>query len=185
MVEYYYRLAANLVDRAAPVPAALHLRIDAAARDRASTALERAGVRGSYVVLCPVAVGRHHGKPKAWDGFTRLQSELTTRGERVVAMPGPGEQAEVARVLPAAIVLAESDVATFAALLAGARLVVANDSGPGHLAAAVGARLVSIFGVTEPAKTRPWGPRVTMVGSDAGWPRYEEVAAAVAAALAG
>jgi heptosyltransferase-2 len=185
MVEYYHRLATALVERATPVPATLNLRIDASARNRAGAALERAGVHGSYVVMCPVAVGRHHGKRKAWDGFTRLHSDLIARGERVVAMPGPGEHGEVVRVLPGAIVLPESDVGTFAALLAGARLVIANDSGPGHLAAAVGARLISIFGVTEPAKTRPWGPRVTMVGSDAGWPRYEDVAAAVAAALAG
>jgi heptosyltransferase-2 len=77
-----------------------------------------------------------------------------------------------------ATVLPESDVGTFAALLAGARLVVANDSGPGHLAAAVGASIVSVFGVTEPEKTRPWGPRVRLVGSGAGWPRYEDVLAA-------
>ena len=116
---------------------------------------------------------------KAWDGFTRLQRELLARGHRVVVLPGPGERDEVRRVLPEAIVLPESDVGAFAALLAEAQLVVANDSGPGHLAAAVGAPLVSVFGVTQPEKTRPWGPRVRMVGSGSGWPSYEEVSAVV------
>ena len=185
MVEYYCRLATTLARRTLPVPRALHLRVADDARTQAMAGLQQAGVHVSYVVLCPVAVGRHHGKPKAWDGFTRLHDDLLARGERVVAMPGPGEAAEVTRVLPNATVLPEGDVGTFAALLAGARLVVANDSGPGHLAAAVGARLVSIFGVTEPEKTRPWGPRVTMVGSASGWPSYDEVIAAVDAALAG
>lgn len=183
MVEYYHRLASSLIATPVEVPARLELRVSDAARRRAQAALHVAGATSPYVVLCPVAVGLHRGKVKAWDGYTRLQAELLARGEVVVALPGPGETADVRRALPGATVLPESDVGTFAALLADARLVVANDSGPGHLAAAVGARLVSVFGVTEPEKTRPWGPRVRMAGSGAGWPRYEEVLAAVDAAL--
>jgi heptosyltransferase-2 len=141
-------------------------------------------VGSDYVVLCPVAVGLHRGRVKAWDGFGRLCDELRAQGRTVVACPGPGEQQAVAAALKDASILAPTDVGTFAALLAASRLVVANDSGPGHVAAAVGARLVSVFGVTEPTRTRPWGPRVTLVGSERGWPRYEEVAAAVASALA-
>ena len=179
MVEYYHRLAATVIAQPAAVPDALDLRIGDAARRRMRGALADAGVSHPYVVLCPVAVGLHHGKVKAWDGFTRLHRDLRARGHRVIALPGPGERDEVRRVLPEAVVLPESDVGAFAALLADARLVVANDSGPGHLAAAVGAPLVSVFGVTEPGKTRPWGPRVRMVGSGGGWPSYEEVTAAV------
>jgi heptosyltransferase II len=179
MVEYYHRLASTLLPQLTPVAAELGLRVSAAARQRAQAALSAAGAQPPYVVLCPVAVGLHHGKVKAWNGFTRLHTELLARGQRVVALPGPGESTEARRVLPEALVLPESDVGTFAALLADARLVVANDSGAGHLAAAVGAPLVSVFGVTEPEKTRPWGPRVRMVGSGTGWPAYEDVAAAV------
>ena len=185
MVEYYHRLAATLIAGPCAVPAALDLRVGIGARQRLQHALAAAGAERPYVVLCPVAVGVHHGKMKAWDGFRRLQHELLGRGHRVVALPGPAESAEVRRVLPEAIVLPESDVGAFAALLADAQLVVANDSGPGHLAAAVGAPLVSVFGVTEPEKTRPWGPRVRMVGSGAGWPSYEEVTAAVDDLLGG
>jgi lipopolysaccharide heptosyltransferase II len=185
MVQYYYRLAATFIEHAPDVPSALNLRIADAARMRAGMALQQAGVRSPYVVLCPVAAGRHHGKLKSWDGFTRLHDELLARSQCVVAMPGPGEADDVMRVLPNATVLPEGDVGTFAAVLAGSRLVVANDSGPGHLAAAVGARLISIFGVTEPEYTRPWGPRVTMLGSGTGWPRYEDVVEVVAKALAG
>ena len=54
----------------------------------------------------------------------------------------------------------------------------------GHLAAAVGAPLVSVFGVTEPGKTRPWGPHARLVGSGGGWPSYDEVRAAVDGVLA-
>ena len=46
-----------------------------------------------------------------------------------------------------------------AALLHRARLMIANDSGPMHLAAAVGAPVVALFGTAEPGShTRRWGP---------------------------
>ena len=42
------------------------------------------------------------------------------------------------------------------ALVAAARIVVGNDSGPAHLAAALQRPSVVIFGVTDPAQWRPW-----------------------------
>lgn len=184
MVEYYHRLAGALLPIRPDVPQDLQLRVDASARLRARDLLESHGVREQYVVLCPLATGFHRGKLKAWDGFAKVARALRDDGVPVVAMPGPNETDAVRRAIPDAIVLPESDVATFAALLQGARLVVANDSGPGHLAAAVGTRLISVFGVTEPEKTRPWSSRATLVGSANGWPSYEEVRSAIDSALA-
>jgi heptosyltransferase-2 len=184
MVEYYFTLATGVAGLSAEPPDRLDLKVDVERRARARTLLDAAGVVTPYVVLCPVAVGLHHGRVKAWNGFGRLGDELRAQGHTVVACPGPGEQAAVAAVLKDAAILPPTDVGTFAALLAGSRLVVANDSGPGHIAAAVGARLVSVFGVTEPTRTRPWGTAVTLVGSERGWPAYDEVAAAVTRALA-
>jgi heptosyltransferase-2 len=184
MVEYYYRLASQLVPQAPPVPDELALRVTPKAMANARALLTAAGVDGSYVVLCPVAVGLHHGHVKAWSGFGRLCEVLIARGESVVVCPGPGERARVQQATPHATLLAEADVATFAALLAASRLVVANDSGPGHIAAAVGAPLISVFGVTDPSQTRPWGTRAALVGSAQGWPSDEDVRAAVERALA-
>lgn len=184
MVEYYYTLAANVLGTGLHPPPQLDLKVSAARQSAARILLDAAGVGAEYVVLCPVAVGLHRGRVKAWDGFGRLCDQLRAQGRTVVAVPGPGERDAVGAVLNGAVILPSTDVGTFAALLAQSRLVVANDSGPGHVAAAVGARLVSVFGVTEPTRTRPWGPAVTLVGSDRGWPRYDEVAAAVEAALA-
>ena len=183
MVEYYYRLGTMLTGTALDVPGELRLQVDVSARQRAQDLLAAQGVPARYVVLCPVAVGFHRGKVKAWDGFSRLCRELLAAGVAVVAMPGPNESSAVRTALPGATVLPESDVGTFAAILGAASLVVANDSGPGHLAAAVGARLISVFGVTEPEKTRPWGSRITLVGSSDGWPSYEAVRSAVDSAL--
>jgi len=49
--------------------------------------------------------------------------------------------------------------------LAGASLYVGNDSGITHLAAAVGAPVVALFGPTDPAVWAPRGPRVRVVAT--------------------
>jgi heptosyltransferase-2 len=52
------------------------------------------------------------------------------------------------------------------------------------VAAAVGARQVTIFGVTERARTGPWSPRAVCVGANGAWPAVAAVVAAIDAALA-
>jgi heptosyltransferase-2 len=182
-VEYYDALAAAWLgepQRQVPVVA---LEIEPRAQTAARELLAHAGVAAPYVVLCPGATGRHRGRDKAWNGFDRLTAWLLARGEHVVALPGPGERERFEQALPGATILPRADVATFGALLAASRLVVANDSGPSHLAAFVGAPLVTLFGVTSVEKTRPWSERAIVVGSQSGWPTFDEVAAAVAGAL--
>jgi heptosyltransferase-2 len=185
-VAYYHALAARFAGVPEPTPPArLNLRVPAQATAEARRMLAAAGVDDRYVVLCPAAVGRHHGRIKAWSGFGRLADDLRSRGITVTAFPGPGETAAVQAAVPGTIVLPETSVAVFSATLAGSRLVVANDSGAGHVAAAVNAPLVSVFGVTEPSKTRPWGPSAGLIGDQRGWPRYEAVLASVLCALGG
>ena len=52
-----------------------------------------------------------------------------------------------------------------AALAAESHLVISNDTGPLHLAAAAGARVVGIYTCTSPKLTGPFGPRVATVQS--------------------
>jgi heptosyltransferase-2 len=182
-VEYYFELARRFANVDEQVPVRLALRLTSAAQARARALLAAAGIDGPYTMLCPAAVGIHRGRPKAWTGFSRLCSDLRAHGVRVVACPGPGERAAVSAALPGATILPETDVATFAALLRGAQLVVANDSGPSHVAAAVDAPLVTIFGVTEPWRTRPWTPGADLVGGPDGWPEFDAVWQCVQARL--
>jgi heptosyltransferase-2 len=184
LVEYYFALARRITNDDAAVPGDLALRVAPAARERARRMLGDAGVSGPFVMLCPVAVGLHKGKVKAWPGFGRLAERLRGEGWQVVACPGPGERDAVLRATPTVTLLPETDVGTFAALLAGSRLVVANDSGAGHLAAAVGAPLVSVFGVTDPSRTRPWTKTLRLVGGADGWPEFDAVWCAVREQLA-
>jgi heptosyltransferase-2 len=178
MVEYYLALAGTVTATTPRAPQQLTLKLTDTARAQAAAALAGVGVHGDYVVLCPAAIGMHRGQVKAWSGYGQLAGDLRARGLTVVASPGPGETEAVRAAAPGTTVLPEMPVDVFAALLTGARLVVANDSGAGHVAAAVNAPLLSVFGVTEPTKTRPWGPRAMMIGSERGWPDYADVLAA-------
>ena len=54
---------------------------------------------------------------------------------------------------------------TLAGLAAEAVTVVANDSGPAHLAAAVGAPTVALFGPTRPEHFAPRGRQVRVVAA--------------------
>ena len=63
----------------------------------------------------------------------------------------------------------------FAALAARAGLVVCNDSGVSHIAAAVGAHQLTLFGVTRPGRTGPWSPEAYCMGSEHAWPSLDAV----------
>jgi lipopolysaccharide heptosyltransferase I len=76
------------------------------------------------------------------------------RGRTVVAW-GPGE-----RDLAAAIggdIAPETSLRELAALLRAATLVVGGDTGPLHLAAALGTKVVGLYGPTDPRRNGPYG----------------------------
>jgi heptosyltransferase-1 len=51
----------------------------------------------------------------------------------------------------------KTDLKELTAVIAGAKAVVSNDSGPMHIAAALGKPVIAIFGPTDPEKTGPYG----------------------------
>jgi heptosyltransferase-2 len=63
----------------------------------------------------------------------------------------------------------------YAAVMSEARLVVANDSGPLHLAAAVCAPVLGLFGATDPARTGPRGRSTEILGDLGCWPSLQAV----------
>jgi heptosyltransferase II len=144
-------------------------------RAQAATALKNAGINKSYSVLCPLAVGTIAGRSKQWPSFRLLCRAMIEQGDTIVACPGPGEEGATAAALPGAILLPNLALGAYAAVMAGARRVVANDSGPMHIAAAVDVPVVGIFGLTEPGRTRPWSDKGVAVGDWNGWPTLEAV----------
>lgn len=141
----------------------------------ADAALATAGVEGPFGVVCPLARGNVKGKTKIWPFWREFCAALSARGLRLAACPGPGETAACRDLATGAAVLEGLGLGACAAVLARARFAVANDSGPMHLADAAGTPTLGLFGVTDPARTRPWGGR--FLGSAAGWPTLEAVLA--------
>jgi len=175
-VEAFWRVAGAWCPSAEP-PQSLGLRLAERHRTQADAALANAGVRQPFTVIAPLAVGKIRGQSKQWPGFRLLARLLAERGP-VVACPGPGEEAAMRAVLPDAIMCNNLGVGAYASVMAQSSVVVANDSGPMHLAAAVGAAVVGVFGVSDPGRTRPWSPRAQTVGDAGGWPAVDQVAAA-------
>jgi ADP-heptose:LPS heptosyltransferase len=105
----------------------------------------------------PGAVVVHPGAAsgaRRWpvERFAAVARALEGDGHRVVVTAGPAER-DLARAVAEPM---ETDLATLAALVAGAALVLCGDTGIAHLATAYGTPSVVLFGPTPPAE---WGPR--------------------------
>lgn len=137
-----------------PADAALRVRRDPAARPRDLPA-------GDYVVVHPGA----SVPARAWhpDRHRELVRRLSTTGHRVVVTGGPDEAALTAYVADDGATATALDLGGRTGLpglvetLASARTVVVGNTGPAHLAAAVGVPTVALFAATVPsARWRPW-----------------------------
>jgi len=139
------------------------LPVTAKGLDRAASALEAAGVdRDEPLVL--LAPGAAFGWTKRWppERYGALGDRLAAGGVASAVVIGPGEEALGAAVAAAArarlpVLGADLDPLELAALFSCARAVVSNDSGPMHLAAAVGVPVAAFFGPTDPGRTAPSG----------------------------
>jgi heptosyltransferase I len=90
-----------------------------------------------------------------------------TYGLRIIVNCGPGEaqmaEIVVANATAALPIIVQYGIPETMALLRGAEIVVAGDSGPLHLANALGAPVVGIYGPTSPDRNGPYGGRDVVV----------------------
>lgn len=147
------------------VPAATAPEIAPPAEAKAWAAEQLAGK--AWAGLNP---GATYGKAKQWypDRFVEVGRRLAARGLRVAVVGGPAEAALGAQVAAgigdaAASFAGKTSLPRLAALVARCSLFVTNDTGPMHVAAAVGTPVVAVFGPTDPRTTRPFGDRFTLV----------------------
>ena len=118
-----------------------------------------------YVVLHPGA----SVPARAWPAECCAQAvhALAAAGYRVLVTGAPGERELTARVAGADGVDlgGATDLRSLAAVLDGARAVVVGNTGPAHLAAAVGTPVVSLFSPVVPAaRWAPYGVPVALLG---------------------
>ena len=114
-----------------------------------------------YALLNPGAAWPNKRWPP--QRFGAVADWLHTRhGLRSLVLRGPGERPLAEAVSAASTGAAEpappTTIADVLGLARGARLVISGDTGPLHLAAAVGAPVIGLYGPTTPARNGPWMP---------------------------
>jgi heptosyltransferase-2 len=122
----------------------------------------------SLVALCP---GSTNSRAKRWPAarFAAVADMLAERAGAEVVLIGAGEELEVseevARLMRsrAVVLTGRTSLAETAAVLKASDLLVTNDTGPAHVAAAVGCPVVVIFGPTDPVTTRPFSALAEVV----------------------
>ncbi len=139
--------------------------------DRADVAalLAAHGIGGPFAVLHPTRGLSAQRERWPAEGFVSLARQLIARYDVPLVVSGTAADAPVAEAIAAesgAISLAgATTIGAFGALAARAEYVVAMDSGPMHVAAAVGAPTVGIFALASdrPDRWAPRGPRTAVV----------------------
>ncbi|MFO0972568.1 MAG: glycosyltransferase family 9 protein [Phycisphaerae bacterium] len=162
------------------------IRVDSASRAPAPRPRWREAPR---FATCADPPGQRRARAKCWplDTFA-LAAALARAGCAVRFILGPAERERLSpaaqqQLSDAAPLLAPSDACDLAATLSVATLYVGNDSGVSHLAAAVGAPTVAIFGATDPRVWRPLGDSVHVLGGPQGFPALADVERVVTAQL--
>ncbi len=131
-------------------------------RAEAGRILAEAGLAESPLALFHVSASKD---PRAWhaERFGLVAREHSERTGCRVALVGTEAErplhARVRSACPSAVDLAgATSLSVLAAVMERARLLVCNDSGPMHLGAAAGTKVVAIFGPGAPHKTAPFVP---------------------------
>ncbi|HSN56730.1 MAG TPA: glycosyltransferase family 9 protein [Candidatus Sulfomarinibacteraceae bacterium] len=154
-------------------------------RDEAVRRLEAEGVRFPFVMACPTA-NHPDGSPfKLWPRFPAMLGRMVDAGTEVVVCPGRGETAWYHDIPGGVRVLDGVGMSCLVGIVSLAESMISNDTGPAHLAAALGVPTVTVFGDTDHRRYEPRGPRALRVGALGAWPGLEEVWSAWLAQSAG
>jgi len=124
----------------------------------AQTAAAQAGADG-YAILNPGAAWPNKRWPA--ERFGALAAAMRDRlGVTTIVLWGPREESLAASVVAAsrgaARIAPRTTITDIASIAKGARLIVSGDTGPLHIAAAVGTPAVGLFGPTLSARNGPW-----------------------------
>jgi heptosyltransferase-1 len=143
----------------------ISLKVKQSDRERVCGDLKAAGIE-SYVVLSPGGGWRS----KCWppERFGALCQKICQElNLRCVINYGPGEESLANAVKTfsgdAQPIVYDGELGQLMALLQGAQCIVGGDTGPLHLAIALGTKAVAIFGPTNPARNGPYPPQPIVI----------------------
>ena len=134
---------------------------DSAAADSVNSMLRSHDINtDNYAVLVPTSAH----KDKCWpiERFAALADRISSQlGLSIVATGTASERSTVEKLedmanVPIVNFAGQTSLAELIALLKAAKLVVSNDTGPGHIAAALGTPLVLMFSWSNPARIAPY-----------------------------
>ena len=168
---YYLQLLfrAGLIEKPEPIQE-IRLSVDEAERKWAAKHLEGLGLGGPRV-LVGIHPGASFGPAKRWlpERFASLADRLIGGVHADVLIFGSRAERPVAEEIAHAmehtpvIFAGETSLRQLMALMARCSLIVTNDSGPMHVAAALGLPLVAVFGSTDERTTGPVSRRARVV----------------------
>jgi heptosyltransferase-2 len=121
----------------------------------------RFGVKGRYAVLCP---GAEYGPAKRWPYFKEAAERL---GMPALLLGSANDRAAAAGI-PGTDLVGKTTLDEALCLIAGAAVVLSNDSGLMHAAAALERPQVALFGSSSPLHTPPASARARVL-----WLRLE------------
>ena len=110
---------------------------------------------------------------KKWtaEGFAAVGDFLSDHGYQIALVGGPGDKQDCGKVKSlmkseSLDLSGETTLPELAGLLSLCDLLVTNDSGPMHIGQAIGTKVISIFGPTDPERCGPWMCEIEPVQMD-------------------
>lgn len=164
-LELLYR--AGIIER---VPESDAIRLDGAADARVA-GLQRFRELGMGDVIVGVSPGAAYGSAKRWlpERFAEAASHVARPLGGTVAIFGSAAERDVCEQVASGVTVpvhnfaGETTLGEYIELAAACRVYLTNDSGPMHIASALGLPTVAVFGATDHVTTGPTGPRARVV----------------------
>jgi heptosyltransferase-1 len=144
---------------------------DPQAADSVDRLLIQNDVKGAeYVVFVPGSA--HPSKRWPIEHFAALADRISSQFQLPIIATGSASEDNIIEELialahvPVVNLAGRTSLRELVALLRSAKLVVSNDTGPGHIAAALGTPLVMMFSWSNPARIAPYGRAECMVARE-------------------
>ncbi len=132
--------------------------------------VENQADKDNYVIFVPSATV----EAKCWpiENFAALADKVYEKYKCSIVVIGVEIEKAIAEKLktlsqsPIINLAGRTNIEQLIALFAGAKIVVGNDTGPSHIASALGVPMVLIFGLTNPSRVGPYGRSETTAAID-------------------